>query len=558
MRDEQRKPMPGTFETGAKNLCRMLEDSADRFGDRPALIFLDKVIPYNELRQKVHFMAAALQKIGIEKGDRVAIMLPNSPQLVIAYYAALNSGAVVVMCNPLYTPRELKIQLEQSDTKLLVTLDLFWPKAREVKESGVVKQVILTTLAPYLHGLKKLLYPVMRRFKADIHFAHREDVYFFEELLEEYPGPGHAEAEQRCGSLQELAMIQFTGGTTGIPQGAMLTHFNLLRNALQVARWFPELEIGNERMLAVLPFFHIFGLTVCLNMTILAGGVLILVPRFSYKTVKSLLRTIEKHKPTLFPAVPTIYAALTGFKHIKSYDLSSIKFCISGAAPLPGPLQKTFQQLTGAVLVEGYGLSEASPVTHCNPLDKEKNKIGSIGLPLSETSARIVDLKTGNDLPPNQVGELVVRGPQVMRGYWKKEAETTRALRDGWLYTGDLARKDEDGYFYIVDRIKELIIVGGLNVYPGEVEEVLYSHPKIAETAVVGVPHEYKGEAVKAYVVLKPGAKITAAEIRDYCREFMSPYKVPKYIEFQDKLPRSIIGKILKKKLREKPTTDQE
>jgi long-chain acyl-CoA synthetase len=284
----------------------------------------------------------------------------------------------------------------------------------------------------------------------------------------------------------------------------------------------------------------------------MGSGTLILVPKFSGRKVDALLEVIKKHKPTLFPAVPTIYAAINSFTGIDKYDLSSIKFCISGGAPLPGPVQERFQELTGAVLVEGYGLSEASPVTHCNPLNKEKNKIGSIGLPLPETKARIVDPETGKDLPTGEIGELVIKGPQVMQGYWQNEKETAKALRDGWLYTGDFAKKDEEGYFYIVDRKKDLIIVGGYNVYPREVEEILYTNPKVLEAAVIGVHDDYKGEVVKAIVVLRPDVKATAEEIREYCRKSLTKYKIPKHIEFRDELPKSIVGKVLKKELKKK------
>ncbi len=539
----------GLFETKLENLCLTMENSADRFGENTALIFLDRRMTYNELRDRVHRMAAAFRDMGIQKGDRVAIMLPNSIELVIAYFAALTSGAVVVMCNPLYTVRELTNQLQESAAAALVTLDLFWPRAREMKEKKRVDRVILTTMGPYLHGLKKILYPAMRRFKGKVHFPHGRDAYFFDKLLEEV-SVEDVSSIKRYSGLHDPAMLQYTAGTTGMPQGAILTHYNLLKNAVQVARWFPGLEVGKEKMLAVLPFFHIFGLTVCLNMIMLTGGAIILVPRFSGKTVDKLLDVIVKHKPTLFPAVPTIYSAINNFDGIQGYDLSSIKFCISGAAPLPGPVQTKFQELTGSVLVEGYGLSEASPVTHCNPLDRERNKIGSIGLPLSETFARVVDPGTDGELAVGEVGELVIRGPQVMQGYWNNEVETARALRNGWLHTGDLARKDEDGYYYIVDRIKDLIIVGGFNVYPREVEEILYSHPKVAEAAVVGEPDEYKGELVKAFVVLRKGEKASVEELRAFCREFLSPYKVPRVIEFRDELPKSIIGKVLKKSLR--------
>jgi long-chain acyl-CoA synthetase len=528
----------------------MLEKSAARYKENTALIFFDRSTSYDELLRKVLCMSAAFEKMGVKKGDRVAIMLPNSPELVIAFFAVFACGGVVVMCNPLYTVRELRVRVEESGAKVLVTLDLFWPKSRELKEEGLLKDVVLTTLGRHIYGFKKIIYPLLRRFKGKVNFPHGKDAYFFDPLLEDFSSASPT-LSGRDTERNDLAAIQYTAGTTGIPQGAMLTHANLLSNSKQVAGWFPELEPGKEVMLAVLPFFHIFGLTVCLNMSVMTGGAIVLVPKFSGKEVIKLLNVIRKHKPTLFPAVPTIYAAINNFVAIDDFDLSSIKFCISGAAPLPGPIQKKFQRLTGAVLVEGYGLSEASPVTHCNPLDKKRNKIGSIGLPLSETEAKIIDRETGKEVPVGQVGELIVRGPQVMQGYWKHEDDSARVLKEGWLYTGDLARTDEEGYFYIVDRLKDLIIVSGFNVYPREVEEILYNHPKVADAAVLGVPDEYSSEKVKAYVVLQPGAYAAVDEIRDYCREHLTPYKVPKIVEFKDELPKSLIGKVLKKDLKE-------
>jgi long-chain acyl-CoA synthetase len=541
---------PSIDDRGLDNVCQMLENSADRFPGNPVIIFGDRVIRYRELREKVHQMAAALQALGVGKGDRVAIMLPNCPELIITFYAALTIGAIVVMGNPRYTVREMEERLEKADAGVLVLPDLFWPKAAEIKAHGMAKTIILTPVSFLFSGIQKTIYPLLRRFKGKINFKHKQEAYFFDKLLEEFASQPIPGGIKNYSGPHEPAALQFTGGTTGKPQGAVLTHFNLVRNAVQVARWFPELDIGGERMLAVLPFYHIFALTVCMNLTILAGGAIVMAPRFRGRNIENLLEVIHRRKPTLFPAVPALYAAINNCKNTPKYDLESIKFCISGADKLPGPIQERFQELTGAVLVEGYGLTEASPVTHCNPLEKGKNRLGSIGVPVSETSARIVDIETGEDLPPGELGELAVRGPQVMQGYWKDKEETGRALRDGWLFTGDLAKRDEDGYYYIMDRLKELIIVGGFNVYPREVEDVLYKHPKIAEAAVIGEPDPHKGERVKAVVVPKPGMQVSAEEIRNYCRKYLTGYKVPKYVEFRDELPKSAVGKILKKELK--------
>jgi long-chain acyl-CoA synthetase len=344
----------------------------------------------------------------------------------------------------------------------------------------------------------------------------------------------------------DVALLQYTGGTTGVSKGVMLTHQNLVANAMQCKSWFPEISIGNERLLAVLPFFHSFGMTTSMNCPILVAATMILVPRFNTKEILSL---IEKYKPTLFPGVPTMYVAINNYPDVSKYDLSSVKFCISGAAPLPLEVLQEFEQLTGGTLREGYGLTESSPVTHCNPLEGMV-KEGSIGIPFPDTECKIVDVDTGEkELEVNEIGELCIRGPQVMTGYWNMPEETKCTIRKEWLYTGDIAKVDEDGYFYIVDRKKDMIIASGYNIYPRDIEEVLYEHPKVKEAVVAGIPDEYRGETVKAYVVLKEGVTASEEEIIQFCRENMAKYKVPTAVAFRDDLPKTIVGKMLRREL---------
>ena len=342
--------------------------------------------------------------------------------------------------------------------------------------------------------------------------------------------------------------MQYTGGTTGTPKGAMLTHRNLLANVIQIVyRRVPDLNCGAERVLSVLPFFHVLGMTVALNLSIYTGCSVIVIPRFN---PDELMKTIKKKKPTLFPGVPAIYIALMAHPKVDSFDLTSIKVCVTGAAPMPVDVLRRFESKTGSKIVEGYGLSEASPVTHVNPIDGTR-KPGSVGIALPDTDCRIVDPQTGKvDMPPGEVGELIVSGPQVMTGYWKKEGESLEALRDGWLYTGDLATMDSEGYVFIVDRKKDMVISGGYNVYPREIEEVLYEHPKVLDAAAIGVPHSKKGEAVKVYVVPKQGVSLDRDEILAWCKERLAAYKVPKEIELIDSIPKTIVGKVLRRKLR--------
>lgn len=535
-----------------------LIQSTEKYPNNTALIFgnvveplgdmlMDAKITYGELLDLVYRFAAALQQMGVEKGDRVAVHLPNCPQFVIAYYATLMVGGVVVPCNPSYVARELQHQLEDSGAKIIITLSLTYPIVKQVRAQTKLRDVIVTNVKEYFPGLLKFLFTVAVEKKE----GHRQDIsgdadtYWLQDVLDSaLARPEPVDVEQ-----DETAVLMYTGGTTGVSKGAQLTHRNVQANAVQVRAWFSELSEGEETILTSLPLFHSYAMTTCMNLAVRTASAMLLIS--DPRVLVHILKSINKHHPTLYPGVPALYVSLVNYPEIDQYDISSIKACISGAAPLPVEVQQEFQTLTGGRLVEGYGLSEATPVTHANPIFGE-NRIGTIGLPFPNTDAKILDVETGKkQLPPGEVGELVVRGPQVMKGYWRMPTETANALRDGWLHTGDMARMDEDGYFQIVDRKKDMILgAGGFNVYPREVEEVLYQHPKVKECAVVGVPVSMeKGERVKAFVVLKEGQTATEEELLAFCKENLTYYKRPKFVEFRDELPKTMVGKVLRRVL---------
>ncbi|MGQ9477739.1 MAG: long-chain-fatty-acid--CoA ligase [Candidatus Bipolaricaulia bacterium] len=538
------KGVPHTLAYPSISLFQLLEGAAQKFPDNPAIIFLGRRISYRQLVGLVEACAAALHDLGVRKGDRVSINLPNLPQFVISFYAVLRLGAIVVQTNPMYTERELVELIDDAGAETMITLEQLYPRAAAVRAKTGLKRLILTSVGDFLPPLKRLLYPLKERLEGKHVPFKGGDSLELRELLRRYRGERPPQVE--LDPALDVALLQYTGGTTGTPKGAMLTHRNLVANALQSRAWFLQAEEGHERVLAVLPFFHVYGMTVAMNLAVVLGSTMILLPRFR---IDEVLETINRYQPTIFPGAPTMYVAFNTHPHIKRYKVGSIKECISGSAPLPVEVKKRFEELTGGRLVEGYGLSEASPVTHCNPLDG-RDIPGSIGLPFPDTEAKIVDPVTGEDLGVGQVGELVVHGPQVMKGYWNKPEETAQALKDGWLHTGDIAMMDERGYFYIVDRAKDMIIASGYNVYPREVEEVLYQHPKVAEVAVIGVPDPYRGETVKAFIVPRSGERPSAEEITQFCRERLAAYKVPRLIEFRESLPKSAVGKVLKRELR--------
>ncbi len=527
-------------------LGNVLSQTAEKYPYQTALLFYGKKITYRELDVFAYRFAHALIDLGIRKGDRVALMLPNIPQMVIAYYGTLRTGAVAVPTNPLYHEHELEVQLNDSGAETLVAVDMFYPVISRVLPRTKVKHVVLCGIEDFLPVPLNFLYPLKARLEKQwVSVKRIPPLFDFKEMLLHTPStPTTVDV-----APADTALLQYTGGTTGVPKGAILTHRNLVVNATQARAWFSHVQEGKEIVLAAIPFFHVYGMTTAMNLGILIGAEMILVPKFHTKEVVTL---INKYRPTIFPGIQAMYLAISNYPGIKKYDLTSLQAALSGAGPLMREVQEQFERLTGARIVEGYGLSEASPVTHANPIFGNR-KIGSIGLPWPDTEARIVDLETGEKvLPTGETGELVIRGPQVMKGYWNKPEETAQALRNGWLHTGDIAKMDEDGYFSIVDRIKDMIKTVGENVYPREVEEVLYMHPKVKEAVVVGLPHEeYLGEKIKAFIVLKEGQTATAEEIIGYCREQLSKFKVPKEIEFRDQLPKTLVGKVLRRVLRD-------
>ncbi len=531
----------------------LLERSAAKYPDNVFTIFMGGKLTFKQVLDKSYRFAAALADLGVKKGDRVAIMLPNCPQAVIAYYGVLKAGGVVVEFNPLYVEREIQHQVSDSGAKVMVVLDLLMARIQKVRETAGLEKVIWTGIKDFLPFPLKQLYPVKAKKEGTlVQTPTTPGNYQFVDLLAKYP-PKPPEYEFK--PAEDLACFQYTGGTTGVSKGCMLTHRNMVVNAWQVANWMPGIREGQERVMTALPLFHSYGMTTCMNFGAAMAASMILMPRF---IIDDVLKAIDKWKPTLYPGAPTMYIAVNSHPDVKKYDLKSIGACLSGSAALPVEVQKKFEEITGGRLVEGYGLSEASPVTHCNPIYGLR-KPGCIGLPFPDTVSRIMDIEEGTkELPAGEAGELVIKGPQVMKGYWNRPDETAKTLRDGWLYTGDIAKMDEDGYTYIVDRKKEMIIAGGYNIYPREIEEVLFEHPKILEAAAIGVPDEYRGETVKIFVVLKPGQEATAEELIDYCRTKLAKYKVPKFVEFRSELPKTIVGKVLRRVLAEEERKKRE
>ncbi len=538
--------VPRSIDYPKVPLFSLLDMIAWKYPDTTAIIFQGTKITYRELKESVDMFTSALQNMGVTKGDRVALFLPNIPQFIISYYGALKAGAIVTAISPLYKEREVKPQLNDSGSETLVVLDLLYPVVEEIKKETQLKRIIVTGIKEYLPPVKRIIGSIIGRVPSR-KVERDAGIYFFQELLKQHPSkPLGVEVDP----FSDLAIIQYTGGTTGTPKGAMLTHHNLVSNAYMCNAWL-NAEEGKEVQMNVLPFYHIYGMTVTMNSAIASAMSMVLMPRFNPSEV---LSSIQKYRVTLFSGVPTLYSVLINHPDISKYDLSSIKFCISGASPLPPEVQRRFMEITKGVLVEGYGLTEASPVTHANPLDPSLDtvKIGSIGLTWPDTEAMIVDEETGEALPAGMVGELAVRGPQVMKGYWNMPEETSITLRDGWLHTGDIAKRDEEGYFYIVDRKKDLIKYKGHSVYPREIEDVLYTHPAVKICAVVGIPDEVSGEIPTAFVVLKDGFKATEEEIIEFVKERLAPFKRVREVEFREELPMTLVGKVLKHKLIER------
>ena len=535
-------------------LYSLLTDSARQHPRNTCIHYQGRSFTYAQVDELSSRFASGLVSLGLKPGDRVAIFLPNTPQLVFAYFGVLKSGGVVVMCNPVYKERELEFQLRDSGAEIVVAsrtvangMDLYG--SLELCRGRLsLRHVITTSLTDYIPPLKKGVVAAANSAGVAVRGVknvRRAGTLDFVKLVNSSePMTMYAPVDPES----DVALLQYTGGTTGVAKGAMLTHYNLVSNAVYGARLFPVKE--DDVSLSVLPLFHIYGMTVTMNMALAVGATVVLLPSFH---VEEVMKTIQKMKVTLFSGAPAMYIAINSKENASGFNLRSVRACMSGGSALPPAVRKKFMSLTGGNLVEGYGLSETSPVTHVNPLTNGVVKDGSIGPPFSGTDARVVDLEDGSrEMGVGETGELAVKGPQVMKGYWNQEAETKAVLNDGWFLTGDIARMDEDGYFYIVDRKKDLINVGGFKVYPREVEDVLFEHPDVKEVGVVGVPDEFSGEVVKAFVVLKdPAKKPTEQEVIDFCLKRLAKFKAPKKVEFVDELPKTLIGKVLRRKLRE-------
>ncbi|MBV8713867.1 MAG: long-chain fatty acid--CoA ligase [Chloroflexi bacterium] len=521
--------------------------AAQAYPERVAIRFYGRSVTYRELDALANRFANALIGLGVRPGERVALLMPNCPQMVLAYYGGLRAGAVMVPTSPLYVESEVEHQLADSGASVVICLSALFGRVQSVRPHlPDLRQVIVTNIKDFFPTRLRVLFSLTRE-RRDGHRARlpRDGRTFWLKTLLARAGGSDPGVTV---SANDLALLQHTGGTTGVAKGAMLTHRNLVANTLQVRAWFGPLANpdGSDIVLGVLPLFHIYAMTTIMNFSVYGGGTMVLQPRF---VVDDVLKAIQRERAQLLPGVPTMYMAINNAKHLAHYNLRSLKGAISGAAPLPLDVQRRFEELTGARLIEGYGLTEASPVTHCVPLGRG-HAPGSIGVPLPSTDAAVFDQETGTrQLPPGEVGELAVRGPQIMQGYWNRPEETAQVLRDGWLFTGDIAREDADGFFSIVDRKKDMIITGGMNVYPRDVEEPLYAHPKVREAVAVGVPDERWGEAVKVYIVLRDGQTATEQEILDYCHSRMARYKVPKLVEFRKELPKSMVGKVLRRQL---------
>jgi len=530
--------VPAHMNYPRRPLHEILRQTAAEVPDRPATAFLGKHLTFREIKEQSDKFVYALSRLGVKQGDRVGVMLPNCPQYLISTFALFRLGVTVVNVNPIYTAREVLVVAKDSEMCALVTLNALAPLVLGVLEQTSIKSVIVSSLEEYSAAATPC---------TDVAGALR-----LADLLSCVERPNLPSVT--IDTDEDVAVLQYTGGTTGVPKGAMLTHANIFANVVQTEVWANrDTRRGEDRYLLVIPFFHIYGFTVGMLEGIWRGAQQILIPKYDVEVVLSAIRDYE---PTYFPAVPTIYISLLNHPKATEYGIDRIRHFNSGSAPLPLEVIEQFERLTGGTLAEGYGLSEASPVTHSTP-SLGKRKPGSIGLPLSDTDIKIVDLEVGSrEVPIGEEGELCIAGPQVMKGYFNKPEETKIALRKDeagrtWLYTGDVARMDDDGYTYIVQRKKDLILVSGFNVYPSEVEGVLYSHDAVMEAAVIGVPDSYRGESVKAFVVLKPGAETTVDELIAHCETGLAEFKVPKQLVFRDSLPKTAVGKILHRVLRE-------
>ena len=549
--------VPKSIEYPEVPLYHFIENAAAKYPDQACAIFKGSEITYAEMDEIINRLAGALAAMGVKKGTPVGIFMPNSPQFVMAFYAILKAGGIVVATNPLYTAREIEHQMKDSGAEIMLVMSNFYSMIKEVQPKTPIKKLIVTNIKEYLPGMLRFLFTLTKEKKDGHRVELGEGDYWLQDLLKEYSAADRPQIDMKP---KDDALYQYSGGTTGLSKAAIATHGNLVANTLQIKSWLPSVKEGGETVLMAIPMFHVYGMVAGMSFGIAAAASMVMIP--NPRDMGDVLGSISKYRPTIYPGVPAMYNAINNHPDVKAgkVDVSSIKACISGSAPLMRETQATFEELTGGKLVEGYGLSEAPTATHCNPV-YGMSKEGSIGIPFPDMDARIISLDDEvTVLETGEIGELVMKGPQVMKGYLNMPTETTNAIRDGWLYTGDIAYMDEDGYFFIVDRKKELIKPSGFQVWPREVEEVIAENPKVLEVGVAGIPDAYRGETVKAWVVLKPGETLTADEVKAWCKEHMAVFKVPTHVEFRDELPKTTVGKVLRRELvrqdREKQGTE--
>ena len=544
--------VPQTIEYPKAPLFHFLEEASRKYPDHACTIFNGAVISYREMNALTDHMAAALVELGVKKGDRVGIFMPNTPQFVIAYYGILKAGGVVVAVNPTYPPDEVLTPVNDANIEIMFTLTRFYKVLKTVREKSKLKRIIVSNIKETLSPIMRVLFTLLKEKKGGDHLENVDSGdLWMKDLLAKHANSPRPKVDV---SPDDTALFQYSGGTTGVPKGAVAMHRNVVANTLQIKNWMTGLDEGKEVVLMGIPLFHVYGMVAGMNFAMASGASMVMIP--NARDLKDVLKNISKHKATIFPGVPLLYNGINNHPDVKAgkYDLSSIKACISGSAALMRETKEQFEKLTGGKVFEGYGLSEAPTATHCNPLNGV-NKTGSIGMPLPDVDVKIISLDDGEtEMPQGEIGEVTIHGPQVMKGYHNMPTETANTLRqmkDGktWLFTGDIARMDEDGYFYIVDRKKELIKPGGFQVWPREVEEAIMSHPKVLEVGVGGIPDPNRGETVKAWIVVKPGEELTVEELKAFCKEHLAPYKVPTHFEFRKELPKTTVGKILRREL---------
>jgi long-chain acyl-CoA synthetase len=547
------KGVPASLDYPKEPLFHFLEEAARKYPDRACTIFKGAAISFKEMNEITDHLAAALVEMGIKKGDRVGIFMPNTPQFVVAYFGILKAGGVVVATNPLYTPPEIAHQVSDAGVEIMFVMTNFYRTIKAAQPNTKIRKLIVTNLKETLPPVLSLLFTLAREKKGGfrIEGGLSEGDVWMKDLIASHRSSPRPQVNV---GPDDTALFQYSGGTTGVSKGAVALHRNVVANTLQLKAWFVNMEDGKEILLMAIPLFHVYGMVAGMLNAIALGATMVMIP--NARDIPDVLENIDKYRPTIFPGVPTLYNAINNHPDVKAgkINLRSIKACISGSAPLLRETKETFEELSGGKVFEGYGLSEAPTATHCNPL-LGTNKTGSIGLPLPDVDCKVISLDDGEtEMPLGEIGELILYGPQVMKGYHNMPTETANSLRklkDGkaWLFTGDIVRMDEDGYFYIVDRKKELIKPGGFQVWPREVEEAIAAYPKVLEVGVAGIPDPYRGETVKAWVVLKPGETATADEIKAFCKERLASYKVPTHYEFRTELPKTTVGKILRREL---------